>query len=69
MKVVLLTLATLLLVGCSTKEPVAYMPVRCDIHMPNKPTRTHDTFTDIQNILVYTESLEQALLFCIYGEV
>ena len=54
--------------GCSQK--VVYkevkIPIKCDITMPEKPKLTQDNFLeDLSKVLIYTETLEKDLLFCI----
>lgn len=54
--------------GCSQK--VIYkevkVPIKCDITMPQKPKLTQDNFLeDLSKVLIYTETLEKDLLFCI----
>lgn len=68
-----------LLVGCSSNIEVpktVYIPVKCSITAPDRPTavaRSDKDYVglmqDVQNILVYTETLETKLKFCIKGEI
>lgn len=66
----------LILFGCSAKEQVVYkqnikeiyIPVKCEIKAPVKPTSTNDVIKDNINIITYTMELEQALKACIREE-
>lgn len=58
------------LYGCSQK--VIYkevkIPIKCDITMPQKPQLTKENFLeDLSKVLIYTETLEKDLKFCIGG--
>ena len=58
----------IVMIGCSQK--VVYkevkVPITCDIDMPEKPKLTQDNFLeDLSKVLIYTETLEKDLLFCI----
>lgn len=69
-KTILLTIVLIILSGCASKNVVyekVYIPTKCDIEMPTKPDLTNETFipNKIKNMLIYTESLESALRFCI----
>ena len=68
-----------LFIGCSSNIEVpktVYIPVKCSITAPERPTsvaRSDKDYVglmqDVQNILVYTETLETKLRFCIEGEI
>ena len=66
----------LFLFGCSAKDKViykqnikeVYIPVRCDVKMPNRPVHSGSTVKDNINIISYTLEVEQALKACIKGE-
>ena len=58
----------IVMIGCSQK--VVYkeikIPIQCDITMPQKPKLTQDNFLeDLSKVLIYTETLEKDLKFCI----
>lgn len=65
----LLVSITILSTGCTrvVKEPV-YIPQKCAIDMPIRPTPHTDTAINVRNVLIYTEQLERDLRFCIRGE-
>ena len=59
------------LVACSSKKVVykdVYIPTKCDIEMPKKPTFNGDILHDIKEALKHSEMLEKSLNFCIKGE-
>lgn len=65
----LLLALSLFATGCTrvVKEPV-YIPQKCAIDMPLRPTPHTDTAINVRNVLIYTEQLERDLRFCIRGE-
>ena len=65
----LLLALSLFATGCTrvVKEPV-YIPQKCAIDMPIRPTPHTDTAINVRNVLIYTEQLERDLRFCIRGE-
>lgn len=57
------------LFGCTAKtetvyKPV-YVPVHCEIEIPQKPKTTNDVVLDNINLVKYTETIENALHYCI----
>lgn len=71
MKTILALLASALLVGCAQKHLNAvYIPTKCQIAMPSPPyPKQNDTLAQkYREVLIYTESLEYALRFCIEGK-
>lgn len=69
MKILLIFIAAFLLSACVPKERIVHIPVKCDIEKPKRPTKVASEFQNIKNILIYTESLESALDFCVNGAI
>lgn len=69
MKVLLIFITAFLLSACMPKERIVHIPIKCDIEKPKRPTKVASEFQNIKNILIYTESLESALDFCINGSI
>lgn len=69
MKILLIFIAAFLLSACAPKERIIHIPVKCDIEKPKRPTKVASEFQNIKNILIYTESLESALDFCVNGVI
>lgn len=69
----------LIATGCSSTVEIpetVYVPTKCSITAPERPASvaTGDTdyagmIQDVQNILIYTETLENKLNFCIEGAI
>ncbi|WP_104760556.1 hypothetical protein [Helicobacter cetorum] len=68
-KTTLLSLTTLLaLSGCYRVYKPVYIPTKCEIEMPKRPELTHTEIDkNLEALLVYTETLEKDLQFCIKG--
>lgn len=69
MKILLALIPAFLLSACVPKERIVHIPVKCDIEKPKRPTKVASEFQNIKNILIYTESLESALDFCVNGTI
>ena len=54
--------------GCSVEPKIEYreklVPVKCEIPKTELPAYTGDVFSDIPNILIYTEILEADIKQC-----
>lgn len=70
----------ILFTGCSTAEikvpEKQYIPVKCQINKPNKPSNYAKDKSDYEGILlnaksmaIYTELLEKDLNFCVEGVI
>lgn len=67
MRILIIISLIFLFTGCFRTKYV-YIPQKCEIEPPQKPTRTLNTPQDVLNILKYSEILEKDLNFCIYGK-
>lgn len=56
--------------GCSSVTPTivtkeVFVPVKCEIRVPNRPTKVGSTSKNVSNILEYTEKLETIVQACV----
>lgn len=62
----------LMLHGCAKKQVVykdVYVPVKCNIEIPKRPTLTGELVNDYKNALQHSELLESDLIFCVKGDI
>lgn len=62
-------LLSIFLVGCATKTEIkyVYVPTKCEVDMPPRPTTSkYDAFY-LKEVLIYTEKLENIIEFCRNG--
>ncbi|AFI03323.1 hypothetical protein [Helicobacter cetorum] len=69
LKTTFLSLTALLaLSGCYRVYKPVYIPTKCEIEMPKRPELAHTEIDkNLEALLVYTETLEKDLEFCIKG--
>ena len=58
------------LTGCSSVTPTVVtkevlVPVKCEMSVPNRPTKVASTSKNVSNILEYTEKLETIVEACV----
>lgn len=68
----MIIMTIMFLTGCSTKthteyQPV-YIPMKCNINIPEAPEYDEDVIITNINILNYAEKLKVALDICVNGE-
>ena len=56
--------------GCSSVAPTivtkeVLVPVKCEMSVPNRPTKVASTSKNVSNILEYTEKLETIIEVCV----
>ena len=56
--------------GCSSVAPTivtkeVLVPVKCEMSVPNRPTKVASTSKNVSNILEYTEKLETIVEVCV----
>lgn len=60
---------SLFMFGCSTrvvtKYEEVYIPIKCDVYVPQRPKRQVDNFEYLKSILIYTEQLEIVIKGCV----
>ncbi|AFI05670.1 hypothetical protein [Helicobacter cetorum] len=68
-KTTFLALAILfILSGCYRVYKPIYIPTKCEIEMPTRPTLSSTEISEnMKALLIYTETLEKDLQFCIKG--
>ncbi|WP_104747752.1 hypothetical protein [Helicobacter cetorum] len=68
-KTAFLSLLTLFaLSGCYRVYKPVYIPTKCEIEMPTRPALSSTEISEnMKALLVYTETLEKDLQFCIKG--
>lgn len=77
-KALFFSIIIFLLVGCSSTISIpekVYIPIKCNVDIPTRPTQVSNNekdyvgiVRDVQNILIYTETLESKLNFCVKGQ-
>ena len=70
-KIINIFIISFIIVGCSTKVEYRdiYIPTKCDVDMPNKPTYQNDQVSFARDLVIYSLSLECKLHFCKTGEI
>lgn len=60
---ILIILFCLSFISCSKSEYI-YIPVKCSITPPERPTKTKDFIKDFEAVIIYSLMLERALKIC-----
>lgn len=66
-------LILILFISCApiveTKIEQVMVPVKCELTMPSRPISSRNDPAYLKEILIYTETLEKDLMFCISGQI
>ena len=68
--ILILILIIINFTGCSSVTPTivtkeVLVPVKCEMSVPNRPTKVSSTSKNVSNILEYTEKLETIVEACV----
>lgn len=60
----------IMLNGCAKRVVYkeTYIPIKCDVQIPTRPSLSGDLVSDFAKALEHSELLERDLRFCINGE-
>lgn len=74
MKFSLFILISSFFVGCApysvpkVQIKEVYIPSKCEIDMPQKPSKSAEISKTMRDLMIYIEEMENALNFCVKGE-
>lgn len=56
--------------GCAKRVVYreTYIPIKCDVEIPTRPSLSGDLVSDYSKALQYSETLEKDLEFCVKGK-